>query len=117
MDIIITDLSGHSFTIKLNWDICIMKCEIIQHYEDKYKNDFCNEKGITKHEFDTSINYRCEWFKSDSYKTLDNMYFKLIYKGEILEQFNVEADLITLEDLKEDNNIKKERINNNAKIT
>ena len=48
IDINITDLSGHTFTIKLNWDICIMKQEIARHYEEQYKTNFCNEKGITK---------------------------------------------------------------------
>ena len=33
------------------------------------------------------------------------MYFKLIYKGEILEQYHIEADIINLEDFEKDNNI------------
>ena len=105
MDIIITDLSGHTFTIKLNWDIVAMKCDISEHYEEKYKTCFCNEKGMTIHEFNNSDNYRQEWYKSEYYKTLDNMYFKLIYKGEILEQYHIEADLITLKDFEEGNNL------------
>ena len=30
---------------------------------------------------------------------------KLIYKGEILEQYHIEADIYTLDDFEEDNNI------------
>ena len=102
----ITDMSGHTFTIKLHWDICIMTCQIAQHYEDKYKTDFCNDKGITLHEFNKPNNeYRWEWYKSDYYKTLESTYYKLIYKGEILEQYHVESDFITLEDLQENNNM------------
>jgi len=100
IDINITDMSGHTFCIKLCWDVCLMKCQIAQHYEDKYKTDFCNDKGITTHELNkTSYSYHWEWYKSDYYKTLESTYYKLIYKGEILEQYHVEADLITVEDL------------------
>ena len=35
MDIIITDLIGHTFTIKLSLDICIMKQDISHYYEKK----------------------------------------------------------------------------------
>ena len=102
----ITELSGHTFTIKLHWDICIMKCQIAQHYEDKYKNDFCNDKGITVHELnETSYSYRWEWYKSDYYKTLESTYYKLIYRGEIVKQYHVLSDFITEEDLQENNNM------------
>ena len=36
MDIIITDLTGNSFTIKLNWDICVMKQDISKYYAEIY---------------------------------------------------------------------------------
>ena len=101
----ITDMSGHTFSIKLHWDIVIMKCHICAHYEEIYKNDFCNEKGITRQEFNTNNNYRYEWYNTDYYKTLNNMYFKLIYKGEILEQYHIETDLVTLADFQENSNI------------
>ena len=119
IDINITDLSGHTFTIKLNWDICearnlglnkfiFMKLQIARHYEEQYKTNFCNEKGIAKHEFHTTQTYFYEWINSDYYKKTndynpDNI--QLIYKGEILEQFHIEADIYTLDDFKEDNNI------------
>lgn len=101
----ITDMSGHTFTIRLCWDVCLMKCLIAQHYEDKYKNDFCNDKGITIRDFNRNEKYRWEWYNSDYYKTLESTYYELIYKGRILDQFMVEADLITLEDLQENNNM------------
>ena len=101
----ITDMSGHTFCIRLCWDACLMKCQIAQLYEGKYKNDFCNDKGITIRDFNRNEKYRWEWYNSDYYKTLESTYYKLIYKGEILEQYHVEADLITLEDLQEHNNM------------
>ena len=67
-DINITDLSGHTFTIRLHWDVSFMKCQICAHYEEIYKTDFCNEKGITIHEFNTNNNYRSAWYNSDYYK-------------------------------------------------
>lgn len=107
IDINITDMSGHTFTIKLHWDICIMTCQIAQHYEDKFKTEFCKEKGIAQNELNCDYNSKfCwEWYNSDYYKTLNNTHYKLIYKGEILEQYHVEADLITEEDLQENNNM------------
>ena len=118
-DINITDFSGNTFTIKLKWDICearhsglnkfiFMKLQIARHYEEQYKTNFCNEKGIAIHEFHTTQTYFYEWINSDYYKKTndynpDNI--QLIYKGEILEQFDIETDKYTLDDFKEDNNI------------
>ena len=48
MDIIITDMIGHSFTIKLNWDICIMKQQISKYYEEKIKNEYLIKRNISK---------------------------------------------------------------------
>ena len=106
MDIIITDLCGHTFTIKLNWDIGAMKDSISIHYDKKFKNEFLLENNLT-----TSDSFYLKIFKyikSDYYKKTndynpDNI--QLIYKGEILEQYHIEADLITLEDFEKDNNI------------
>ena len=39
MKINITDLSGHTFSIRLNWDIGAMLDGISKHYDDKFKND------------------------------------------------------------------------------
>ena len=118
-DINITDFSGNTFTIKLKWDICearhsglnkfiFMKLQIARHYEEQYKTNFCNEKGITKDELYTNNTYRYEWINSDYYKKTndynpDNI--QLIYKGEILEQFDIKVAEYTLDDFKEDNNI------------
>ena len=46
IDINITDMSGHTFSIKIHWDVCLMKCQIAQHYEDNYTNEMCNDKGM-----------------------------------------------------------------------
>ena len=117
-DINITDFSGNTFTIKLKWDICearhsglnkfiFMKLQIARHYEEQYKTNFCNEKGIAIHEFHTTQTYFYEWINSDYYKKTndynpDNI--QLIYKGEILNEFDIDY-LYTLDDFKEDNNI------------
>ena len=105
MDIIITDLCGHTFTIKLNWDIGAMKDSISIHYDKKFKNEFLLENNLTTSDM---INHFNKYIKSDYYKKTndynpDNI--QLIYKGEILEQYHIEADLITLEDFEKDNNI------------
>ena len=101
----ITDMSGHTFTIRLCWDVCLMKCLIAQHYEDKYKNDFLLENNLTHRDM---IKHMNKYFSSYYYKRANDYHpdnIQLIYKGEILEQYHVEADLITLEDLQENNNM------------
>ena len=105
IDINITDLSGHTFTIKLNWDIGAMKDSISIYYDNKFKNEFLLENNLTNRDM---INHFHKYIKSDYYKKTndynpDNI--QLIYKGEILEQFHIEADIYTLDDFKEDNNI------------
>ena len=108
MIINITDLSGHTFTIKLNWDIGAMKDSISIYYDTKFKNNFLLDNDITQNEFNTNRKHRLEWYNSHHYARTNDYNpanIQLIYKGEILEQFHVEADLITLNDLKEDNNI------------
>ena len=105
IDINITDLSGHTFTIKLNWDIGAMKDSISIYYDNKFKNDFLLENNLTARDM---INHFNKYIKSDYYKKAndynpDNI--QLIYKGEILEQFDIETDKYTLDDFKEDNNI------------
>ena len=105
MDIDITDLSGHTFTIELNWDIGAMKDSISIYYDNKFKNDFLLENNLTNRDM---INHFGKYIKSDYYKKAndynpDNI--ELIYKGEILEQFHIEADIYTDDDFKEDNNI------------
>ena len=105
MDINITDLSGHTFTIKLNWDIGAMKDSISIYYDNKFKNDFLLENNLTNRDM---INHFNKYIKSDYYKKAndynpDNI--QLIYKGEILEQYHIEADIYSEDDFKEDNNI------------
>ena len=104
IDINITDLSGHTFTIKLNWDIGAMKDSISIYYDNKFKNDFLLENNLTNRDM---INHFGKYIKSDYYKKAndynpDNI--QLIYKGEILNEFDIDY-LYTLDDFKEDNNI------------
>ena len=105
IDINITDLSGHTFTIKLNWDIGAMKDSISIYYDNKFKNDFLLENNLTNRDM---INHFNKYIKSDYYKKAvdynpDNI--QLICKGEILEQYHIEADIYSEDDFKEDNNI------------
>ena len=51
IDINITDLSGHTFTIKLNWDIGAMRDSISIYYDNKFKNDFLVENNLTDRDF------------------------------------------------------------------
>ena len=105
MDINITDLSGHTFTIKLNWDIGAMKDSISIYYDNKFKKDFLLENNLTSRDM---INHLSDYFKSDYYKKANNSKpdnIQLIYKGEILEQFHIEADIYSYDDFKKDNNI------------
>lgn len=105
MDIDITDLSGHTFSIKLNWDIDAMKDSISIYYDNKFRTDFLLENNLTSRDM---MNHLGDYFKSDYYKKAndynpDNI--QLIYKGEILEQFHIEADIYSEDDFKQDNNI------------
>ena len=65
MDMIITDLSGHTFTIKLNWDIGAMKGSISIYYDKKLKNEFLLANTLTTRDM---INHFNKYIKSDYYK-------------------------------------------------
>ena len=122
MDIIITDMTGHSFTIKLNWDICIMKQDISHYYEKKILNKYLIINNISHKEFYEHINCRYKWLESEDYKRIDNYYcanIELIYNGEKIEQYHVECDLLTEEMIEENNNMivvitKKDDSDNNS---
>ena len=105
IDINITDMSGHTFTIKLNWDIGAMKDSISIYYDKKFRNDFLLENNLTDRDMTKHMYkyFNSEYYKKANYYNPNNI--QLMYKGEILEQFHIEADLITLEDLQEDNNM------------
>ena len=111
MDIIITDLTGNSFTIKLNWDICIMKQDISKYYEEKIFSDYLIKNNIlNKREFYLNDTHRMNWLISEELKSRNKYhpdYIQLIYiyKNEILEQYHIEIDRFTYEDFKENNNI------------
>ena len=109
MDIVITDITAHSFTIKLNWDICIMKQHISNYYEKKIFSEYLIINNISNKDFSENIttHLKC-WVESEDYKRINNYCptnIELIYNGNILEQYHVEADLITLEDLKTNSNM------------
>ena len=82
-----------------------MKDSISIYYDNKFKNDFLLENNLTNRDM---IKHFWKYIKSDYYKKVndynpDNI--QLIYKGEILEQFHIEADIYTDDDFKKDNNI------------
>ena len=108
MDIIITDLTGYNFIIKLNWDIDIMKQEIATHYEIKLFNDFLTLNNMSKFEYYKNTDNAYKWLNSDLHKQAENYYFlyiQLIYKNKILEQYDIESDFLTLDMLKNNNNM------------
>ena len=109
MDIIITDLTGNSFNIKLNWDICIMREQISKYYEEKIFSDYLIKNNIlNKREFYLNDTHRMNWLISEELKSRNKYhpdYIQLIYKNEILEQYHIEIDRFTNEDFKENNNI------------
>ena len=51
MDIVITDITAHSFTIKLNWDICIMKQHISNYYEKKIFSEYLIINNISNKDY------------------------------------------------------------------
>ena len=120
IDILITDMTGHSFIIKLNWDICIMKQSISTHYETNIFNEYLTINNISRDDYHKNRDHLFNWMKSEFYERVDDYYYdniELIYNGEILEQYHIEIDKITLGDLEENNNmsfviIKKDRPNN-----
>jgi len=109
MDIIITDMTGHSFTIKLNWDICIMKQDISHYYEQKLMSDYLMRNSISKKELYLNHNIHSKnWMESEDFKRTNDYYcgnIKLICNGEKLEQYHIEIDKFTVEDFKENNNM------------
>ena len=119
IDIVVTDLTGYNFIVKLNWDLACIKQSISTHYEIKLFNEYLNINNISKNEYYKNTNHTYKWHKSDLYASIDNYYFEnieLIYNDKILEQYHVECDLFTLEMIEENNNmsfviVKKEPIN------
>lgn len=105
IDINIMGLSGHTFTIKLNWDIGAMKDSISNYYDNKFRNDFLLENNLTDRDMRKHMNkyLNSEYYKKANDYISDNI--QLIYKGEILEQFHIEADIYSEDDFIEDNNI------------
>lgn len=113
IDINITDLSGHTFTIKLNLDIGAMKNSISNYYDNKFKDEFLLENNLTYYDLLKDFH---KYFISDYYKkgydySPDNI--QLIYKGEILEQFDIETYKYLEDDFKDDNKMNIIIIKNN----
>ena len=109
MDIIITDLTGNSFNIILNWDICIMREQISKYYEEKIFSDYLIKNNIlNKRDFYLNETHRMNWLNSEEMKSREKYHhdnIQLIYKNEILEQYHIETDKFTVEDFKENNNM------------
>ena len=93
-------MSGHTFNIDFNYDLVVMKCRILTHYDKYYTTKYCNEKGITIHEFYINTDYQNELYQSNYYSKLETTSYVLIHKNNILEQ-----DKFTEYDFKDDNNI------------
>ena len=103
MDMNISDLSGHTFTIELKRNIENMKCDIANYYEDKFENDFLLENNyhdITPYIREYGASDYCKISKAYTFDQI-----QLIYKGEILKQFHIDTGIYSEDDFKEDNNI------------
>ena len=96
-----------------------MKQSICTHYEIKLFNEFLTINNISNYEYYKNTDHMYKWLKSDLHVKADDYYFvniELIYNNKALQQYDVESDLLTLEMIKENNNmsfviVKKETIN------
>ena len=119
IDILITDMIGYSFIVKLNWDLDCIKQSISTHYETKIFNEYLTINNISRNEYYKNSNYTFKWMESEFYKRVNDYYYnniELIYNDKILEQYHVETDQFDLSDIKNNNNMsfvitKKESIN------
>ena len=119
IDILITDMIGYSFTVKLNWDLDCIKQSISTHYETKIFNEYLTINNISRNEYYKNSNYTFKWMESEFYKRVNDYYYnniELIYNDKILEQYHVETDQFDLSDINNNNNMsfviaKKESIN------
>ena len=78
IDINITDMVGYTFTIKLNWDVDIMRQDIASHYEQKLLNEYLIKMKSTKKETLRDCKLRGQWFKSEEYKPIINIIVRLL---------------------------------------
>ena len=119
IDILITDMIGYSFIVKLNWDLDCIKQSISTHYETKIFNEYLTINNISRNEYYKNSNYTFKWMESEFYKRVNDYYYnniELIYNDKILEQYHVETDQFDLSDINNNNNMsfvitKKESIN------
>ena len=119
IDIVVTDLTGYNFIVKLNWDLDCIKQSISTHYETKIFNEYLTINNISRNEYYKNSNYTFKWMESEFYKRVNDYYYnniELIYNDKILEQYHVETDQFDLSDIKNNNNMsfvitKKESIN------
>ena len=119
IDILITDMIGYRFTIKLNWDLACIKQSISTHNETIIFNEYLSINNISRNEYYKNSNYTFKWMESEFYKRVNDYYYnniELIYNDKILEQYHVETDQFDLSDINDNNNMsfvitKKESIN------
>ena len=74
----------------------------------KIKNEYLIKRNISKKCFYENRNISCRWYQSEDYTRISNYCeenITLIYRDKILEQYHVETDQITEDDLEENNNI------------
>ena len=103
IDILITDMIGYSFIVKLNWDLDCIKQSISTHYETNIFNEYLTINNISRNEYYKNSNYTFKWMESEFYKRVNDYYYnniELIYNDKILEQYHVETDLFDLSDKK-----------------
>ena len=108
IDILITDMIGYSFIVKLNWDLDCIKQSISTNYETKIFNEYLTINNISRNEYYKNSNYTFKWMQSEFYKRVNGYYYnniELIYNDKILEQYHVETDQFDLSDINNNNNM------------
>ena len=72
-------------------------------------SEYLIKHNISNNEFYENLNIHLNnWLNSEDFKRTNDYYcdnIELIYNGERIEQYHVEADLLTLDDLIENNNM------------
>ena len=109
IDIVISDLTGYNFIVKLNWNLVCIKQSISTHYEVKLFHEFLNTSARAERLYHNSPVTECyKKLKSPLSMSQDNYYFEnivLIYNNKVLEQDHVKSNLITEEMINNNNNM------------
>ena len=89
----VLDIFGeYEFEIEGHWDIGAMKDSICIHMCNKIQEDYCARHGINDTDRYRHGYYNTEDWEKESAFVPERI--ELIYKGEVLEQYMIEFDMI-----------------------